>query len=189
MNSTPSLNVAARRGSRAIGAMFFSVFGAAWLVLWSNRTFGLHFPVLGLVATGSLVLFGCSLMRYRENREALAVEAELPHSRRAGRIFNMVNAAQWILIFVMINVLTNIGRAAWIMPAVMGIIGLHFLPLAHVFSYRPHYVAGCALMLLAGLYPLLAAGGPADPIGCLGAGLILWSSAAWALMADSSRGR
>ncbi|WP_440964058.1 hypothetical protein ACL58G_29755 [Massilia sp. GER05] len=35
----------------------------------------------------------------------------------------------------------------------------------------------------AALYPRLASGGPAAPVGFLGAGLILWLSAAWALRA------
>jgi hypothetical protein len=42
-------------------------------------------------------------------------------------------------------------------------------------------------MTLTGIYPLVAAGGPADPVGCLGAGIILWASAGWALMANSPK--
>jgi len=38
------------------------------------------------------------------------------------------------------------------------------------------------LMVLAVVYPLATPMGGGDPIGCLGAGLILWASAAWALL-------
>jgi hypothetical protein len=41
-------------------------------------------------------------------------------------------------------------------------------------------------MLLAIGYPLIASGGPRSFVGCLGAGLILWASAAWALSPYSS---
>jgi uncharacterized membrane-anchored protein len=118
--------------------MFFSIFGAAWLALWCKLTFGLQPVILGLVATGTLALFCYSLMRYRENREALAVDANSFQRRRAARIFNVINAVQWILIIVIANVLINTGLAVWIIPAAILIIGLHFLPLAYVFSYRPH---------------------------------------------------
>ena len=53
--------------------------------------------------------------------------------------------------------------------------------MAHAFRYRAHYLTAAAMVVLAALYPLLAAGGPAAPVGFLGAGLILWASAAWAL--------
>ena len=73
-------------------------------------------------------------------------------------------------------------RPCWIVPAVIGIVGLHFLALAGVFDYRPHYWTGTALLLLAAGYPLLAAGGPASGAGPLRAGFVLWLSAAWALV-------
>ena len=48
--------------------------------------------------------------------------------------------------------------------------------------HRPHYATGVALMLAAAAYPFITAGGPANPVGCPAAGLILWASAARALV-------
>lgn len=53
--------------------------------------------------------------------------------------------------------------------------------------------AGIALLLAAALigfalaYPRLASGGPADPVGFLGAGLVLWTNALWALRDPAPR--
>jgi hypothetical protein len=63
---------------------------------------------------------------------------------------------------------------------VIAVVGLHFLPLARLFRYRPHLLTGLALIALAILAPL-ATGRPDNAWGPLGAGLILWASAAWAL--------
>ncbi len=169
------------RASRAIGAMFFSLLGGVWLVLGSNRAFGLNPPVLALVVVGALVLFGFAWRVFQRNKEALVEDAASPAKKKADRVFNIVNAGQWILILALGNVLVNVGRPEWVLAAAMFIIGLHFLPLAHVFAYPPHYVTGLALMTWAVGYSLVAPNGPANPVGCLGAGVILWASAAFGL--------
>lgn len=178
--------VSATRAGRALGALFFSAFGGAWLALWAYRTFEHHVAVLVVVAVATVALFAFTYTRYRQHRPALKAEAASPARQRAARMFNMVNATQWVLILVVGNVLANIGLSAWVIPAAIFIIGLHFLPLARVFANRPHFLTGAALMLLAVAYPLLAPGGPNSPAGCLGAGLILWASALWAVTATPS---
>lgn len=187
MNTISSLtNLDARRASRAIGAMFVSVFGGAWLSLWSYLSFGMRPIVLGFVAIGTATLFFWAALRYRQYRDALAVDANSLERRRTIRIFNIINAVQWILIIIAANVFPLLGMASWIIPFIIFIIGLHFLPLAHLFSNRSHYVTGSALMLLASVYPVFSQAGPADPIGCLGTGIILWISAVWGLSTNPS---
>ncbi len=171
------------RAGRAIGALFFSVFGGAWLVLGVSKGASgaaATATVAGVVAA-TLALGWTALRLFRRHRAELAAEAGSPARRRAIRIFNIVNITQWVAIFIVANVLINLGLPQWVLPAAMFIIGLHFLPLAFVFASRAHYVTGAAFMLLALAYPALARGGPADPVGCLGAGAMLWLSAMWAL--------
>ena len=132
----------------------------------------------GLVA---LILSAIAYRIYRANAFALHAEAATPSSRRRSRLFNWINAAQWAVILIAGNVLANMGLADWIIPTAIFVIGVHFLPLARLFANPPHYVTGSALVVLAVVYPLTAPMGAADPLGCLGAGLILWASAAWAL--------
>ena len=184
--SEPPPAIAARRASRAIGALFFSLFGGAWLVLWSFRARPeggtVRVVLIVLCILGTAAIFRLALRQYRRHRDALAAGAESPAKRRADRLFHLVNGGQWLLILIVGNVLANVGRSAWVLPAAILIIGLHFLPLAAIFANPAHYVTGGVLVALALAYPFLASGGPRDPIGCLGAGLILWGSALWAVM-------
>jgi hypothetical protein len=172
------------RARRAIGAMFFSVFGGAWIGLWAHKTYAGDVRIIAAVVAIALLLLGAACNRFRLNRFALAAESESPARKRIARIFNLVNAGQWIVIVVLANVLNNVGLAVWVIPMAIFIIGLHFFPLARLFSNRPHYVTGAALVLLAAAYPWLSPAGPASAVGCLGAGLVLWASALWAVVVD-----
>ena len=182
-----SLENHARWASRAIGAMFFSVFGGAWIGLWSVSTFKGNMIVPLAVAAGSAALFAQAWRQYKRFGLALEAEKDTPSARRKACLFHLINAGQWIVIVIGANVLANTGLGAWIIPLAICVIGLHFLPLAHLFNNPPHYVTGVAMVLVAVAYPLLAPEGPKDAVGCLGAGLILWANALWALRPQLQR--
>ena len=167
----------ASRASRAIGAMFLAVFGGGWLVFWCMGVYGVRLGKLGVIGACSAAILLIAVKQFRDNRDAYAQEAESPASKRAGRIFNVVNAIQWVLIFLVATILWIAGRWEWIIPSVILIVGVHFFPLAVAFRVRRHYLTGGALILLAVLYPFLSQSGPLAPVGCLGTGIILWSSA------------
>lgn len=175
----PSSPDAARAG-RAFGAMLFFVFGTVLLEIWDRRA-GAGPVVFGAIAILGLALLASACLRYRRFAPALALQAETPERKRANRVFHIVNAGQWVVILVLGNVLANMGMAQWVVPMAIGIIGLHFVPLAYVFRNRSHYVLGAALVGFAAAYPQVATGGGANPVGFLGAGLILWAGALWAL--------
>jgi cytochrome bd-type quinol oxidase subunit 2 len=170
------------RAGRAIGAMFFSVFGGLWLGLWANDQYPGFVALQLVVASVTAALLAASYRVYKANSLALKANAETPESRRKSRRFRLINATQWSVIFLVAFILSATGNARWNLPAIILIVGLHFLPLASLFEYRPHYFTGAALILLACVYPLVARGGPENAIGALGAGLILWASALWALV-------
>lgn len=184
INHDPAIIANALRADRALGAMFLSAFGGAWLALWAHRGFADRPAVLGPVIALTCSLFAFAWYRYHRFRDGTVAITDSPQKKRSDRLFHFVNAGQWIAILVVGNVLANIGRSEWVIPAAMFIIGLHFLPLGKLFAYPAHYVTGAALMLLALAYPEFAAAGPADPIGCLGAGAILSTSAVWAVTAN-----
>ena len=165
------------QAGRALGAVFLFFFGGAWLGLWATLEFDRLFTPLMLVAACTLALISLAYRKYHVYRPALMAEPTPPERRRMARNFNIVNALQWILVLVVANVLNNIGLAGWIVPAVMLVVGVHFLPLASIFSNRNHYVTGGAMIATALLYPFLAPKGPQDPAGPLIAGIILWASA------------
>lgn len=172
------------RAGRAVGAMVFTLFGTLWLEAWiwfSQRNHWWLYGVVGSIGVG--LLLG-ALGIYRRNRPDSA-KVESAAERRSGRLFHLINIGQWVVIVIGVNVLNNTGLGAWDIPFVILIIGAHFLPLAHLFKRPTHYVTGVALVLFAVAYPFVA-GGPQSTVGPLGAGLILWASALWALAASLS---
>ncbi|MDQ2821884.1 MAG: hypothetical protein M3Y65_16080 [Pseudomonadota bacterium] len=179
-STTTTISSGAIQARRAMGGMFFAVFGGVWLEAWaidSARPLALQ-VVIGVLA---LALTWLVYITYRRHAAALAAQPTTAQTRRIGRQFHAINGGQWILIIILANVLTRHGLGMWVIPMVIFIVGLHFFPLAYIFSNRPHYVTGAALVALAAVYPFVASGGPADAVGALGTGLILWASAGWAI--------
>jgi hypothetical protein len=166
---------------RAIGAMIFACFGGAWLVLWSFRGLQSRRIAVPLIVVGAVVNFSIALIRYRRYGDVAAEEDESPAKKRANRLFQIINAAQWVAILIVGNVLVNIHLSPWLLPSAIFILGLRFLPLAAIPSNPAHYVTAALFILLSVCYPFLAPQGPNSAIGCLGAGLILWASAVWAV--------
>lgn len=178
--SSPAFGADAANAGRAFGAMLFTLFGAVLMEVWDQRAGAGIGPaaVIGLLGLALLVV---AWLRYRRFAPALAGVAATPERQRANRVFNLVNIGQWVVILVLGNVMVNVGWGDWVVPMAIAIIGLHFLPLARVFRNPSHYVLGALLAGFAILYPFAAPAGPADPVGFLGAGLILWCGALWAL--------
>ena len=175
--ANPNTAIDSLRARRAIGAMFFSFFGGAWIMYWSYQTFNNRLVSLAIIIAATFVLFFFSYRKYRLFQVALAAETPSQVQQKADRIFNIVTVTQWIIILVVGNVLANIGLSQWVIPAAIFIIGVHFLPLAYVLVNLYHFVTGSGLIVLSIVYPFLAPGGASNPIGCLGAGIILWLSA------------
>ncbi|PRC92255.1 hypothetical protein [Solimicrobium silvestre] len=178
--------VASAHVGRAFGAMIFSIFGAVWLAAWSLQALPNNYFPLGLIAICALLIFTLAYRRYQQYLPESKALAESPARKRIMRQFNIINAAQWVAILIIVNVLNNMGLSSWAIPTAIFIIGLHFLPLTHIFRNPAHYVTGMAMLLLAVFYPLLMVNGGNNPAGCLGAGLILWVSAVWAVTANST---
>lgn len=177
----PELARQARRGGRAMGALFFALFGAVWLLVGLSLAHWRGLTPIILLAVLTAVLSGAAARVLANSRGAMAAQGDLPERRRMRRWFGSINLAQWGAIIAAVYVLQRLDLAAWIAPAVMLIVGLHMLPLARLFRYRAHYLTGGALIATALVYPFAAPGGPSSPSGCLIAGAVLWLSAAWAL--------
>ena len=171
-----------QRANRAIGAMFFIPFGAAWLGLGASELVSSPVTVYALIGVFAIIFFLVALrVRRRALERAGPPAPQTADDKRKDRWFHIINAGQWVVILVTGNVLANIGLRDWILPMVMFVIGLHFLPLARLFGAASHYLTGFALIAVACIYPFIVAGGPTSGWGPVLAGLILWDSAAWAL--------
>ena len=169
------------RAGRAIGAMFFSVFGGAWLALWAHSEFTGSILLLLAILVSTIVLLWRAYVTYKFNAPALKREKDSIENKRKQRVFNLVNVGQWLAILAVAGLLSLARLQNLILPAVILIVGAHFIPLARLYSYTPHYITGVAMMLLAVGYPLVATEGPTSAVGALGTGLILWLSALWAV--------
>lgn len=169
---------------RATGALFFSVFGGAWLSLWLVATqrftlatgFVVGVGLLALVFTASWVLRHTKPLR-RPSQTA----SDEAQAQREGRLFSLINAVQWGAIFLAGWLLPKLGLALYFTPFIVVVTGLHFLPLARLFRYNGHYLTGVALLLWAlGCLWLVPPAAWQSRVA-LGAGLILWLSAGYAL--------
>jgi hypothetical protein len=171
---------------RAIGAMFLFPFGGAWLAYYVFRVSGWNVAALVVVTLATVGLFALAYSRYKKHHLALKAESPSPAQKKADKLFNIINASQWIAIFIVGNVLNNVGLFRWFVPCIMLIVGLHFIPLARILRNPPHYFTGAALIAAAVAYPLLTPSGPVSAIGCLLAGVILWASALRAVLAANN---
>lgn len=167
-----------RAKGTSIGATIFGGFGAAWLTLGMSSAgvplsvaFAVVLPVFALIA-----LLGSVARRRLPKLGAV----ETPEKKQKMRAFNMVNIAQWLAIFGVINLLRNFHLDAWIVPSIVLIVGAHFIPLARIFQAPQHLKTGIAMMLCAAVAVVLPVS-VRDTVECMGAGLILWISAAGAL--------
>ena len=178
---TPARDVSAclRARGRATGALVVTVFGTLWasagLVAWGAPAWSW---VVLAVAAASLVASAVRTLRATPPVDESALPAELAARRRRGdRIFRWAVVGEGLGIFLAVNVVANLGHPQWQPAAAMLVVGLHFLPLAVGFGYRPHVVTGLALAAWALAYPWLFAAGAMAPAGWLVAGAILMASA------------
>ncbi|WP_321888818.1 hypothetical protein [Paraburkholderia bannensis] len=163
--------------NRASGAMFFSIFGSVWLAMWCHEIYGTAPLMQTSIAIFGAALFLLSFWLRLRCRIASKNDSNATERARTRRKFMIINAVQWLAIFIVANTLVNTNHRVWVVPSVILIVGLHFIPLGTIFRHRPHYITGIALILLAIVYPFAAVGGPTSAIGALGTGVILWLSA------------
>jgi hypothetical protein len=154
-------------GGRATGALFFTGFGALWLVLGLYVREQLHGAAIAGLLLGAAALLLASLLLPR-----------VPEDPAVSRAFNRINAAQWIAVGVLAFALARLHLDAYIPTAVAAVVGLHLIPLARLFRNRLHYATGALLLAWAAGSALLTPSGELQGVTALGTGAILWLSAA-----------
>jgi Ca2+/Na+ antiporter len=167
--------------SRCYGAIFFAVFGGAWLLL-AAYAFGRLSIFEGVLIAAVVVLFVIAAMRLQRRGKDVgkdAVPAEEQH--RNDRIFGIVNAVTWITVFLVFMIFPLIGHDDLAIPAVALIVGLHFFPMPPLYRHTANLVTGACIAVWAIVCPMLFQGDRMIGFVAAGAGLALWASAAWAL--------
>jgi hypothetical protein len=158
---------------RAIGALFFTGFGAIWLLLGLYAKERLTAAPLSMVACGTVALAGGAFFLLRRAKAL----PRTPEDPAKGRAFKWINILQWVAIGVVVFAFARLGISVYVISAIAAIVGLHMFPLARVFRYPLHYATGTALVGWAAASILLF---PTDELQgwtALGTGLILWLSA------------
>jgi hypothetical protein len=150
------------------GAAILTLFGAAWcliaLATWPTRP-GWSIPAS---AAAAIALLALSVQRLIALRKIPSIDDPIAAAKgkRSGMWFGIIFGAEGLLIWLCAMLLEHLGLSAWIPLAVAAIVGLHFLPLAHLFEVQLYYWTGalsvlgmiaCALIPDAGLRALSAA--------------------------------
>jgi hypothetical protein len=179
MNQVEIFRSERARGA-SIGATIMGGFGAAWLTLGMISA-GAPVEIALAIVVPVFALIACLGLTVRHRLPKFA-GPESPEKKQVMRIFAAVNIVQWLAIFGTANVLRNMHLDRWIVPAIVLIVGVHFLPLAKIFRAPQHKTTGIAMMVCAAVAIVLPVS-IRDTVECLSAGLILWVSAAGALYA------
>jgi hypothetical protein len=161
--------------------MFFSVFGGAWLLLGAYA-----FGHLSKVVTLSVVagIFVLILVASRiQKRCRAAAEGAFPEEerRRNDRSFGIINAVTWISVALVFQIAPRIGYPDLAIPAVVLIVGLHFLPMPALYQHRANLVVGTCMMVWAIVCPIVFHGDAMIGWVACGAGLLLWAGSLTAL--------
>jgi hypothetical protein len=102
------------------------------------------------------------------------------------RRFTIVVATETAAIIAAANILARSGHAQWIPAVICALVGLHFIPLARLFSVALYYATAWALCLVSSATMILGTSGAPTSVWQLlpgfGAALVLWSTSAGLLV-------
>ena len=164
--------------SMALGGIFLSLFGAAWLCGAAYAYAGPDPALLAAIAVVALAMTAWAVAIFRARRRSFTATGDAAARRRVRKSFMVVNAVQWSSIGLAVLLLNLTGHVAWILPAVILVVGLHFVPLAKIFHYSGYNLTALALVLVAVLTLLFGGSSNASiALTLLATGVILWLTA------------
>ncbi len=173
--------LASRAVSRCYGALFFLIFGAAWLGL-AFYAFGWLSIIAGALIAGFVVLYAFVAFRTRSRGKKAGKDAyPADEQRRNDRAFGWVNALTWVSVFLVFQILPRAGHPDLAIPAVAVIVGLHFFPMPPLYRHRVNLVTGALIVLWTIVCIFAVRGDTRIGFVAAGTGIILWMSAARAL--------
>lgn len=179
MSSPPDAAIEEVRAGLAVGAMIGAFFGSAWLTGWAVLQLQAPLPVIFAVFAAAVAVAVHAVRLRRRMARATGPRGRTPEEARRRSLYGWINVVQWTVVLAGAFVLEHTGHGVWLIPFVIFIVGMHFLPLAWLFRYPVYHVTGWAMMVLAVSYPQVA--GPGSSIGPLGAGVILWATVLFSL--------
>jgi hypothetical protein len=156
-------------GSRT-GIVILSIFATLWLAISKLNLAPITWPVIfGGACVSSFLIF----LSYRLPRQSSAVSAA--ESKRVGRIYMWSSIGEGIGIFLIVNILANVGLADRFMAGIALAVGLHFIPPAVLIPRRGDLCLAAVLLVVAAVgFAIPSAPHAALFVGVMGA-LTLWS--------------
>jgi hypothetical protein len=159
------------------GSIIMSVFAAIWWIV-GIRASGHGSPLayaVGAAAAASIVAAATRAQARREPEDA-------DEKRRRDRLVAFASAGEGVAIFLVVNVLVNIGLRDYVAPAIALIVGLHFLPLAWRLPAPPYFVTAALLTVIAAAGAMIHAPAERLLVVSTGAAAILWLTSLLALV-------
>ena len=151
MDNEPRLIPAVAVKSIASGLLLMAVF----TLIWAGIAFGglkesnywpllLIFPVFSIL----FVVNAIKLFRISKYYPQLTSDADIAEEKKMGMWFGIIFGAEGLLIFIAVNIVTNLGYPELVIPAIALVVGLHFYPLAKVFKRTlDYYLATWATLI------------------------------------------
>ena len=120
---------------------------AAWALLTVRSALATSLlAAMSLFAVG-LFLFGIAMIRGVRQLPFLPT-GRPSEARRIGRQFAMIVAAEGVAIAVCVRACVKTHHWRFIVPLILIIVGLHFLPLAKLFKVPRYYVTGALFCVI-----------------------------------------
>jgi hypothetical protein len=131
------------------GAAILTLFGGWWCIAalanWTGRP---DWPIPAAFVTTIVLLVLC-VMRLVASRNIPTIDDPVAAAKgkRAGMFFGIIFGIEGGLIAFCSMLLASRGLGLWIPIAIAIIVGVHFLPLAHVFDVPLYYWTGALSVL------------------------------------------
>lgn len=158
---------------KAIGALFFSGFGAVWILLALYCKEILTPANIAWAALNLFVLLAGAAWLFRKARRF----PKMPEDPALSRAFHRINILQWIAIAIVSTTFARLHISVYVLSAITAIVGLHLFPLARLFRAPLHYVTGSVLTAWAALSAIFLPTDHLQGTTALGTGIVLWISA------------
>ena len=142
----------------ASGVLFMAFFGTLWAGIGILGLQGWGFFwlfILSLLIGITLLIGGIILIKASRGLSTEMTEADARHSKRVGMWFGIIFGLEGALIGAASAICGSTNHFDLFFPVMALIVGAHFLPLAHLFRVRIHYIAGTLLCLLAAVTLLM----------------------------------
>ena len=91
--------------------------------------------------------------------------------------------AEGVGLFLASNIVINLHRPDLLLPAMALVVGLHFLPIAYAAAFRPFYMLGAALIVVA-FAGFIVGGATGGEVAGFSAAGVLWLAAGMAVRRD-----